>query len=379
MKGTSILKKPIVLLLGLFLCLCVLLPVEAHAAELTSGSYTVTVPKSVNAGDTTGGTVTLSGTWAPNQNVTVTADDEVTMTCNIDGSTATATVNFESISKAGSAADVSKAITVDKPEVIFGTWTGQITYSVTVSDAYALDSISVSGTPTKTEYDAGEKFDPTGLTVTATYANGGTEEITSGYVISPDPLTAGTTEVTITYQGKTATVSGITVKEGIKDDVTVGDGGVDSDGNTIVSDYATWGDLVTAFNEGKIAPNATITIPAGANLGENAYLSPLGNSSELIFTGKIYGNEASLKNCSIDGYIFGYLGDGATIDGFVFTGLSFNSFIENVSGTVTISNCKFYDCTSYNYYNDSDADYFYAGNGVAVTRTNVYNSMTGET
>lgn len=372
MKGTSILKKPIVLLLGLFLCLCVLLPVEAHAAELTTGSYTVTVPKSVNAGDTTGGTVTLSGTWAPNQNVTVTADDEITMTCNIDGSTATATatVNFESISKAGSAADVSKAITVDEPDVLFGTWKGEITYTVTVSDAYALDSISVTGAPTKTEYDAGETFDPTGLTITAMYANGGTETITTGYTVSPTPLTAGTTEVTITYQGKTATVSGITVEEGIKDDVTVG-GGEDSEGNPIVSDYATWEALVAAFNEGKIAPNATITIPAGADLGIDGNLSTFGTSGR-VFTGKIYGNGATMSNSAYAGCIFGYLGDGATIDGLTVEGVTFNSVIENVSGTVTISNCTFRYCTSQNYYTyEGNYDYFYAENGAEVTLINV--------
>lgn len=72
----------------------------------------------------------------------------------------------------------------------------------------SLASISVTTPPTKTVYSALESFDATGMVVTATYSNG-TTLIVSGYTVAPDPLTVGTTEVTITYTedgvSKTAT------------------------------------------------------------------------------------------------------------------------------------------------------------------------------
>jgi len=72
-----------------------------------------------------------------------------------------------------------------------------------------LKSIAVSGTPTKTTYEAGESFDPAGLTVTGTYDEGDPEVITSGITWStPDALVAGQTSVKIT-----ATVKGITSPE----------------------------------------------------------------------------------------------------------------------------------------------------------------------
>lgn len=78
-----------------------------------------------------------------------------------------------------------------------------------------LSSIAVSGTPSKTTYTAGESFDPAGITVTATYSDSSTANVTSSCTYTPTPLTQGTTSVTVSYtEGaitKTATVSGLTV------------------------------------------------------------------------------------------------------------------------------------------------------------------------
>mgnify|MGYP003310486558 CR=1 FL=1 len=80
-----------------------------------------------------------------------------------------------------------------------------------------LDKIVVSGTLIKTSYIAGEKFSAEGLTVTATYDDESTENVTSKVTVSPSPLTEGTTSVTLSYTygdvTKYATVSGITVSE----------------------------------------------------------------------------------------------------------------------------------------------------------------------
>lgn len=83
--------------------------------------------------------------------------------------------------------------------------------AVTVKAAPTLSSIAISGTASKTSYYDGDSFDTTGLTVTATYSDGSTSDVTSSVTWSPSPLTSGTTSVTATYNGKTATYTGITV------------------------------------------------------------------------------------------------------------------------------------------------------------------------
>lgn len=62
-----------------------------------------------------------------------------------------------------------------------------------------LESIIISKPPTKTEYTAGEVFDPTGMEITASYKGGGSAIVTN-YTFAPDgPLTVLNDSVTITY------------------------------------------------------------------------------------------------------------------------------------------------------------------------------------
>ena len=104
-----------------------------------------------------------------------------------------------------------------------------------------VTEIKVTTQPTKIKYFVGDKFDPAGMTVTATYNSGKTENITNitaqnaqGVSWTPkEGLTESTTKITITYQGKTAEVSvnvqkvevtGITVTAGpSKTEYFVGD------------------------------------------------------------------------------------------------------------------------------------------------------------
>lgn len=83
-----------------------------------------------------------------------------------------------------------------------------------------LKSLTVSGTPTKTTYEAGEEFDPAGLTVTGTYSESGSKTVTSGitWSVTPETLTAGTTSVSVTakvgsVESAAYTVNGLTVTE----------------------------------------------------------------------------------------------------------------------------------------------------------------------
>lgn len=67
-----------------------------------------------------------------------------------------------------------------------------------------LTKIEITKTPNKTVYQIGESLDTTGLTLKATYSDGSTETITSGFVTSGfDSSTAGTKTVTVSYEGKT--------------------------------------------------------------------------------------------------------------------------------------------------------------------------------
>lgn len=78
----------------------------------------------------------------------------------------------------------------------------------------ALKGISVKTPPAKLEYLAGDTFDPSGMVLTAN-VGGVPVDVTTGYTVTPDPLTADTTAVTISYtlDGKTATTAqAVTVK-----------------------------------------------------------------------------------------------------------------------------------------------------------------------
>ena len=78
-------------------------------------------------------------------------------------------------------------------------------------DNPVLESIVVSGTPTKTTYYVGDEFDPTGLTVNGTYSDASTASITSGITWAYNPSqTLAKGQISI---GVTATVSEITSAE----------------------------------------------------------------------------------------------------------------------------------------------------------------------
>lgn len=79
--------------------------------------------------------------------------------------------------------------------------------------SWTLSSIAVTTAPTKTSYEAGEDFDPTGMVVTATYVDEDDQSHTKTAVIDNSELTinpssnltAGTTSVSISYGGKSTT------------------------------------------------------------------------------------------------------------------------------------------------------------------------------
>ena len=131
-----------------------------------------------------------------------------------NGKTETITTGY-TCSALDSATAGSKTITVSYQGLT-------TTFSVTVV-AVNLVSIAVKTMPNKTSYFTGESFDQTGLTLTATYNNGKTEVISSGFSCTGfSSATAGKKTITVSYAGKTTTftvdvqaivVTGISVKK----------------------------------------------------------------------------------------------------------------------------------------------------------------------
>lgn len=88
-----------------------------------------------------------------------------------------------------------------------GNYNTVLTYFKKVESTKKLASLAISGTPTKTNYNDGEEFDPTGLVVTGTYDDNTTATITDGitWTKTPETLAVGNTSCSVT-----ATVNGVT-------------------------------------------------------------------------------------------------------------------------------------------------------------------------
>lgn len=99
-----------------------------------SEAYTITVPTTLQPGQS--GTVKAEGTWATNRTLKVTTADTVTVANSIDGGEKVLDVTFAGIDQAGdneTSIMVSKTISVgDISNALFGTWTGVITYNVSM-------------------------------------------------------------------------------------------------------------------------------------------------------------------------------------------------------------------------------------------------------
>lgn len=103
--------------------------------------YTVTVPALMAPG--TSGNVVAKGTWASNRKLTVTADDDVTLTNSINSADQKVLdVTFPGIELAGSntaAVTDTKVVSVaDISNALFGTWEGRFEYNVEISNTVTL-------------------------------------------------------------------------------------------------------------------------------------------------------------------------------------------------------------------------------------------------
>lgn len=84
-----------------------------------------------------------------------------------------------------------------------------------VFDTRTLTSIAVTTQPTKTSYVPGESFDKTGMVVKANYSDGTSEEISAYTVSEIDKDKIGEQTLTVSYLGKTDTITIYVVEPGI--------------------------------------------------------------------------------------------------------------------------------------------------------------------
>lgn len=77
------------------------------------------------------------------------------------------------------------------------------------SGGIELSRIAVKTPPTRTAYEANETIDVSGMTLEATYSNGATRELTTGFTYSPTVAAKGDTAITISFTefGITATTT----------------------------------------------------------------------------------------------------------------------------------------------------------------------------
>jgi uncharacterized protein (DUF1684 family) len=116
-----------------------------------------------------------------------------------DGTTKTEAVSLSNVSGYNANTVGTQTITVTVGDKT-------ATFTVTVNNA-ALQSIAITGSPTKTVYERGESLNISGLVVTGTYSNGTTkvETVSLDDISGYNANTVGTQTVTVTIGGKTAT------------------------------------------------------------------------------------------------------------------------------------------------------------------------------
>ena len=170
-----------------------------NKVEFTSGSAKVTITKSSNGtrcdnympgGNTdashtrTYGTNPIefnAGSGNRISSIQITATSSSGSVTSLTGGTWSATTTVSN----GSSANIKIVTLQTAAQSISVTPSGtsrieQIVFTLASNDSPALNSITISGSPTTNTYEAGDVFDPTGLIATGTYSNSTSSAIESG-------------------------------------------------------------------------------------------------------------------------------------------------------------------------------------------------------
>lgn len=328
--------------------------------------WTVTVPASITAGATnTTDNVTVSGEFDVTQTVTVTADETVTLTDAESGATVSAAVTFGTnhtfVVRGNSTESVSssQAISVAKPNVLFGTWSGTLNYTATSHQA-VVKSISVAWAEGAGAVCEGDAVDKSEIVVTATYDDNSQVTLPANkFTVSPETWGGNTESITITLVGNTsitATLAPTSITPLVK--------------IVKIASVEVWNTFVAAYNTGAgtYADNVAVVFEDDLRV-LNVSMLPLGTTTR-PFKGSIRGEIRQIIGPNQN--LFGCLGDGAlvqsvTIDiayidsgslfGDVMTGASVEienvhvkdstceSLFGNVAGNVSFVNCSITNST----------------------------------
>lgn len=193
----------------------VTLTIGGTAGNIEVSSYTVTYSASASKEDPT---ITFN-----NGSVRVgkTLDLSTLFTSNSTGAVTysiTAGDSYASLESSTLTGVAEGSVTVKAEQAAAGNYNaGEATATITVNPALVLSSIAVTTPPTKTTYIEGESFDPTGMVVTATYADESTDDVTDVCTFTPSgALTTSDTEITVRYTENATTkttTQAITVNE----------------------------------------------------------------------------------------------------------------------------------------------------------------------
>lgn len=199
----------------------------AGAIKVTVPAGTKTLHMHIAGWNNEGKEVTVSGLSSGNQKITINGDSGVSgnspFTLSSDPET-----NHYYVIETNNEEELTITITATSGNrfVLFG-----VNAEAGNIPTRTLSSIAVKTAPTKVTYEEGDKFDPAGLVITASYSDETSEDVAyadhaSAFTFNPTLTTALTTtntSVTITYGGKTATQNitvnahqyTISVKDGI--------------------------------------------------------------------------------------------------------------------------------------------------------------------
>lgn len=157
-------------------------------------------------------------------NTTLIVGEERKLTVNVSPSNANKSVTWSSSNS--SVVSVSNDGTINALKAGSAIITATSALDTNVKDNITftvkeVSSISIDGTPNKTSYYEGEKFNPLGLTVTANYNDGSTASVSVNDCLwydgttNQETLSEGTTSVVCRYGNVYTTYSGISVSKAV--------------------------------------------------------------------------------------------------------------------------------------------------------------------
>ena len=149
-----------------------------------------------------------------------TASKKVTVGLSFDSSPISSSQSKYDYAGALSSTDKVYDITSSLPEnaqyfryQVTNAYNSQIQFKIGIEEAASktIKSLTQSGTLKKTAYQVGEAFDPNGLTITANYDDGTSEDVTSK--VTWPAITSGMTSIVGSFNGKTIEITGISILE----------------------------------------------------------------------------------------------------------------------------------------------------------------------